>query len=248
MDETNANPILQEHGDVLLLSVHNFTTSEKINELAKALSLAQAEIEPAAKDSENPFFKAKYADLSAVWRVCRGPLTKHGLAIIQPPSSQGNQVKVCTLLLHNSGQWICSSLTMTAKAADPQSIGSALTYARRYGLAAMVGISAEEDDDGNKASGKKIENIQNNGHEQKAIDPLQEFLHEPPHQATPAPLQPASEKQLKAIYALAKAKSIKADDFSLKKFNKKYKELGIKQASELIDDLQKLPEGTGWDE
>ncbi len=127
--------------------------SEEINELSAALSKAQGVIIPASKDSDNPFFKSKYADLAAVWEVARDPLYKNGLSITQHPSAEGNAVTVETVLTHSSGQWMSSRLTMTAKDPGPQAIGSCITYARRYGLSAVVGIASEIDDDGNAATG-----------------------------------------------------------------------------------------------
>jgi hypothetical protein len=100
----------------------------------------------AVKDSANPFFKSKYADLASIWDACREPLSKNELAIIQIPQCDGIE----TILAHSSGEWIKGFLKISPAKQDAQSIGSALTYARRYALAAMVGI-APEDDDGNAA-------------------------------------------------------------------------------------------------
>jgi len=122
--------------------------------LGAALSKAQAEIEGASKDSVNPHFKSKYADLASVWDACRGPLTKYGLSVVQLLAADGAKVTVTTMLLHSSGQWIKSELSMTAQKNDPQGIGSCATYARRYSLSSMVGV-APEDDDGNAASASK---------------------------------------------------------------------------------------------
>lgn len=128
------------------------TTSEQVAELAAALAKAQAQIKAAAKDRTNPFFNSKYATLEAVWDACRGPLTANGLSIVQGAAATGGElVTVTTRLLHASGQWIESRLDLVPKDASPQAAGSALTYARRYGLAAMVGVAPEEDDDGNAA-------------------------------------------------------------------------------------------------
>lgn len=126
-------------------------TSADIGTLAGALAKAQGEMEGAAKGNVNPHFKSKYADLASVWDACRGPLSKNGLAVLQPVSAEGPKVTVTTILAHSSGQWVRESLTMTAQKNDPQGVGSAITYGRRYGLASMVGI-APEDDDGNAAS------------------------------------------------------------------------------------------------
>jgi hypothetical protein len=130
--------------------------SEQINELASALAKAQGKITGALKDSANPFFKSKYADLAACWDSCRLPLSENGLSVIQVPAADDQGVILTTILAHSSGQWIKSVLRMVPKDGSPQSVGSALTYARRYALAAMVGL-AQVDDDGNAASGKESE-------------------------------------------------------------------------------------------
>jgi hypothetical protein len=117
--------------------------SPEINELATALSSAQAEMQGAKKDSMNPHFKNMYADLESVWDACRMPLSKYGLAVLQP------------VLAHKSGQWFASDLEMTSQQNTPQGIGSTITYGRRYGLSAMVGI-APEDDDGQQGSQRDL--------------------------------------------------------------------------------------------
>lgn len=127
--------------------------SQNIGELAKALSVAQSQIKPAIKESENPFFRSKYADLASVWDVCREPLSKNGLSVSQLISDGDDVVTVVTLLMHVSGQWLESELSLVPKDKTPQGVGSAITYARRYALSAIVGVSTEDDDDGNRASG-----------------------------------------------------------------------------------------------
>ena len=129
------------------------TRSASIAALAGALAKAQGAMEGASKGNVNPHFKSRYADLASVWDACRDPLSKNGLAILQPVKADGAKVTVTTLLVHSSGEWVEESLTMTAAQNTPQGVGSAITYGRRYGLASMVGI-APEDDDGNAASGK----------------------------------------------------------------------------------------------
>lgn len=129
-------------------------TSDSINELATSLAKAQAKIVGALKDSANPFFKSKYADLASVWEATREPLTSNGLSIMQGVSSlEGGAVCVTTRLLHSSGQWAEDTLTLMPKDASPQGMGSAITYGRRYGLAAMTGC-AQIDDDGEAAMGR----------------------------------------------------------------------------------------------
>lgn len=131
--------------------------SESIGKLAEALAKAQGAIEGAKKDQANPYFKSKYADLSSVWDACRKPLAENGLAVVQTTcGSDPDTVTVETLLTHLSGEWIMSRLSMRPVKSDPQGIGSCITYARRYSLAAMVGV-APEDDDGNAASQKTFE-------------------------------------------------------------------------------------------
>lgn len=132
-------------------------TSEGINELVTALAKAQGQIQGAAKDSDNPFFKSKYADLASVWDACRNALSTNGLAVIQTLADcEFGKVRVITTLAHSSGQWIKSVLTLSPKDTSPQGIGSGITYARRYALAAIVGV-APEDDDGNQATHGNIE-------------------------------------------------------------------------------------------
>jgi hypothetical protein len=131
------------------------TRSESINELATALAKAQGEIEGASKDAKNPHFNAKYATLASVWDACRGPLTKHGLSVVQLPrlvlAGDGLWIVECeTLLLHVSGQFIGETWAVPMPKADAHGAGSALTYSRRQSLASIVGI-APEDDDGNAA-------------------------------------------------------------------------------------------------
>ena len=122
----------------------------EINELAKALVAAQLEIENASKNSSNPHFKSKYADLAEVLNTVRPVFSKHGIAIVQSPSFDAGEVKVTTYLIHTSGQFMNGTLAIPIGKMDAQAIGSALTYARRYALAAFAGIS-QEDDDGNAA-------------------------------------------------------------------------------------------------
>lgn len=127
--------------------------SEQLNELAAALAAAQAEIEDAEKCKANPAFRSKYADLGSVWDACKPALSKHGLSVAQfcEPSERGT-LRLVTMLLHKSGQFLSGAAELPLAKEDPQGYGSALTYARRYGLAAMVGV-CPEDDDGNAASG-----------------------------------------------------------------------------------------------
>ncbi len=136
----------------MLISGREFWHSPEFGELAGALALAQMEMEGASKDATNPHFRSKYADLASVWGACRAPLGKNGLAVVQMPSASGEESSLVTMLIHKSGQFFASKLVMTVVDNRPQTVGSALTYLRRYSLSAMVGV-APEDDDGNAAQG-----------------------------------------------------------------------------------------------
>lgn len=127
--------------------------SESIKELAAALAKAQGAIEGAKKDSKNPFYKSSYADLASVWDACRKPLSDNGLCVVQTIDQHDTGAYLETTLMHSSGEWVSSTIAINPVKNDPQGVGSAITYMRRYGLQAMVGI-APEDDDGNAASGK----------------------------------------------------------------------------------------------
>lgn len=126
--------------------------SDQINELATALAKAQLEMKAAPKTAVNPHFKSKYAALPDVIDVAK-TLAKHGLSFVQPARVEADgAVTVETVLMHSSGQWLSESLSLRPQQNTPQGIGSALTYGRRYGLSSLVGIAADEDDDGNAAS------------------------------------------------------------------------------------------------
>lgn len=120
--------------------------SAACDQLATALALAQAEILPAIKDSSNPYFKSKYADLASVVNACRAALTSNGLAVVQRTVGAGDNFGVTTTLMHSSGQWIEGTITVRLADATPQAVGSALTYLRRYSLASMVGVAPDDDD------------------------------------------------------------------------------------------------------
>lgn len=122
-----------------------------IGALVAALAKAQGAMTGAKKDAVNPHLKSKYADLASVWDAVRGPLSANGLAVIQTTEPAQAGVCVVTLLAHSSGEWIRSRLFMPTQKNDAQGVGSALTYARRYALAAITGI-APDDDDGEEAA------------------------------------------------------------------------------------------------
>jgi len=203
-------------------------TSENITDLAMALAKAQALIKPASKDATNPHFKSRYADLPAVWEACRKPLTDNGLSVVQMPVDAGEgRVGLTSVLMHSSGQYISSTVSTKLTQDSAQGIGSALTYLRRYALAALVGIVADEDDDGNAASHGTAS-----------------------YSAPAAERQPsngngkggkASEKQIKMLFAIWKNAGFegKLSDWIADAYGCGVDDMSIKQASEAIETLQK---------
>lgn len=128
--------------------------SPEVKDLFTALSKAQGEFHAAKKDASNPFFKSHYADLESVWEAVRAPLTKHGLCVIQRIAQIDGVVLLITTVGHSSGQWFEGSVPLNPVKNDPQSMGSAITYHRRYSLAAMLGVVQTDDnmdDDGEGA-------------------------------------------------------------------------------------------------
>jgi len=124
-----------------------------LDQIAPALVKAQAELSDPVKDAKNPHFKSRFVSLKGVLDSIRPVLHKHGIAIVQAIDFDGERPFVNTLLLHVSGQFIESRCpVVSAKPNDPQAMGSAITYARRYAAAAICGVApADEDDDGESA-------------------------------------------------------------------------------------------------
>ena len=121
--------------------------SEQIGQLAAALATAQGAMAAARKDSQNPHFKSKYADLASVWDAVRGPLSAHGLAVVQTlTTAETGAVAVTTTLAHESGEWVSDTVSLMPAKMDAQGLGSVVTYLRRYSLSAIVGGYADDDD------------------------------------------------------------------------------------------------------
>ncbi|TKI92586.1 recombinase [Bacillus wiedmannii] len=169
--------------------------SETIAKLAKSLVLFNLEVNKIAKDADNPFFKNNYATLDTIIDEIRPILSKHGLSIMQIPSGDGQNVTLKTLLLHESGEWLESDeLTMKPVKNDPQAVGSCITYARRYSLAAFLSLNTGEDDDGNGATygkGNKPNQKSNSG----------QAPNKPQGNSSGGSNGKASEKQMKMIHA-----------------------------------------------
>src|SRR3990167_6478429 len=123
------------------------TTSTGLGALATALAKAQGAVKAAVKDSVNPHYKSRYADLASIWDACREPLSKNGLSVVQMPGEyKDGNVSLETVLLHTSGECLRAVASAPCQQQTAQGVGSALTYLRRYALAAFVGIAPEEDD------------------------------------------------------------------------------------------------------
>jgi len=121
-------------------------TSETITKISAALAAVGKEVGPAAKDGTNPHFKSAYSTLGEIIATVRTPLANHGISIVQSPIIDGATVTVETVLLHTSGEWIANECATKARDASPQSIGSAITYMRRYGLQSIACLASEDDD------------------------------------------------------------------------------------------------------
>lgn len=158
--------------------------------ISAALVKAQSQFKPVAKDSENPFFKSNYADLSSILQAVMPVLTSNGLALSQPMKVVDGVTILCTNLIHESGEMMTSEMILPV-VTDPQKYGSLITYYKRYQLQAMLGVStADDDDDANFASQKSA----------------------PPKPANNYKTEPPSEAQLKAIAAICNKKGIPRPD------------------------------------
>lgn len=215
--------------------------SESIKEIAPALLAAQKEIGAAKKDAKNPFYKSTYADLGAVMEACKEQLNNNGITVLQPVCGEF----VETILLHETGEWISSQTPIVAKRirqekpdgeiietlADPQATGSAISYARRYGLQSMVFIPAEDDD-----AEKTMDRPKNTSSSQN---------HSQTNTYTP---RKASEAQVKLISLLLKKKGQSDEALKAKYKVASKNDLSMAQAKMIIDNLNLLPDVTTKDE
>jgi hypothetical protein len=211
-------------------------SSGTIKEIATALSKFQAEVKNPANSANNPFFKSKYAPLNEILNDVRPLLAKNGLSILQFPSGDGQNIVVTTALLHDSGEWIESEpLVLKAVKADPQGAGSCITYARRYAVAAILGISSEDDDDGNAATHGKGEPEKKTS--SKATPPKQD-------KPVPSP-EKINQKAMSALHAKAAEIGMSHEELSLLA-QEKYRVDGMaslttEQGRELYSHIAKLP-------
>lgn len=126
-------------------------TSDNIDLISAALCEVQGIMSAAKKTKINPHLKSPYATLPDCYDALREPLHKHGLSLLQPASLADGRVVITTRILHKSGQWIESELSLKPSKDDPQAVGSCITYGCRYSLS-ILGLSTVEDDDGNKST------------------------------------------------------------------------------------------------
>lgn len=148
--EQKITQMLEDITNRLTIIANNNHRSVELKELFTALSKAQAEMQTAGLTQKNPYFKSKYADLAEIVRASRPSLTKNGLSVIQQilPNDDGQNI-MHTILCHSSGQWVESRMRIVPPKTDIQTLGSYITYLRRYSYAALVGmVACDEDDDG----------------------------------------------------------------------------------------------------
>jgi len=187
---------------VFPLNFEKSGASPNINELASALAKAQALFQPAAKNKTNPHLKSKYADLVSVTEAVKKPLADNGLSYVQLMESDRAEITCVTTLMHSSGQWIAGRLTLHGKDTSPQAMGSAITYARRYGLSAMLGIVTDEEDDGEASQAQPAKAAANGDYKRISVS-------EP--KPTGKPVQPPAEAAKPDAKPAAVAESAGAD-------------------------------------
>tara|TARA_B100000929_G_scaffold246466_1_gene204941 strand:- start:456 stop:1196 length:741 start_codon:yes stop_codon:yes gene_type:complete len=151
MNEETDNYIKALQGEINRRNDGDFGMDESMKAFNAALCKVQSLLEGAFKDKANLFFKSSYADLESVWGVARRHLADNGFSVTQTPDQEGT--RLITTLLHSSGAWRRGSWLLNTVKKDPQGYMASVTYARRGGLAAMLGIH-QTDDDGNEASGR----------------------------------------------------------------------------------------------
>lgn len=208
-------------------------TSENIDEICKALAAFHSEVGRISKDGTNPYLKNRYATIDQIIEEIRPILASKGLFILQAPSNnESGEIQMTTRILHESGQWIESpALTLKAQKNDPQAIGSAVTYARRYSLTSFLSLNTGEDDDGHQASTPR--DTQQKQQKPKAV-PKQK-----PQQKPQPSNGMASDAQRKKIFAVAKEKGL--PESIIRNLIKYYtgkestKELSKKAAGDVID-------------
>jgi hypothetical protein len=205
--------------------------STEINELADAFSKAQGLMKNASKDASNPFFKSSYATLASVIEALREPFALHGLSFMQPCSfREDGSIMVETIILHKSGQYMTSEIVGRPIKADPQTLGSLISYLKRYGLQAMVGI-ASADDDAEDAMARPQQQYQQR--------PPQQNVQRPPQLPPQQENKPEFDKYTMEIVGLVKKLSDNGND--KEKIALILKEMEVKDSKEIqsLDEMTK---------
>lgn len=187
--------------------------SESLAKLGESLCKAQGSMKTVPKKKENPFFRSSYADLAAVWDAIRKPLTDNGLSVVQTTAElPGNKWVLTSILLHVSGEFISFDYPLYSMKQDSQGMGSAMTYARRYSIMALVGAVAEdEDDDGNAASGKFPSIKDDKNKTQNARAGTKTAVDKPPTSVNDRRISPAEQVKL---FSIAKTNNIPDEHLS----------------------------------
>jgi len=213
--------------------------SESVKEIATALSNFQGKMTAVKKDSINPFFKSKYASLDTIWETIRKPLSENGLSIAQTMDVECYEETAQpfsvleTTLYHTSGEWISGMQLVNPVKNDPQGLGSAITYARRYSLSAILGLVSDDDDDANTATKQEAKA------QVKPVSPPVET-----QQKSETPRSDITPPQTKKIHATAKEKGLSPEEaraYMQKTFKKNStKELTKDEASTMIEFLVEI--------
>jgi hypothetical protein len=218
--------------------------SESLANIGKALAAFQGEVENATKGSTNPAYKSRYADLAEILNTIREPLSKYGLSLVQIPSYENGIASLETMLLHESGEFICGLCSAPVSKQDAQGVGSAITYLRRYCAAAFCGI-AQEDDDGNGAVGNAHAGQSQKAAPPKAAPPKADP--KPPAQGAVDPAAEADRAKLAAEYRTEKGKArerllvlLKGDEAEADKTLKDTEELLKGQGAQTADFIKSM--------
>lgn len=220
--------------------------SNSIKELSVAINKAQSELKKAKKESKNPHFRSTYADLESVWDACREALNKNGLSVVQTVGALASDGRptLTTMLLHTSGEYVYDTAILPTVKAGPQDLGSCLTYMKRYGLAALVGV-CDSDDDAEAAEGRGVQAGASNVKSNTAPSGPQVFsttAGEPPPLPPHAP-KPLSQNQLRRLYAMASANgwnSPYVDAYVNKNYQKSPSKMNYKEYQFVCESLAKF--------
>jgi hypothetical protein len=196
----------------------------EINELAKAMNEFQAEIVTVGKNATNPFFKNRYADLANVMKEAQPILTKHGLSVIQLPDNLEGAPALTTIVLHTSGQSVQATVPLVLAKQDPQGLGAAITYERRYAYAAALQIVIDEDDDGNRAS-----------RQQAAPKTVQKVF--PGAEVQGEPITEIQKRQFKSALTAMQIPEDEWAGYMVKNFNKPASQMSKAEAAKALKEL-----------